>query len=167
MNKSIDLTAKQTEYWCEELVVPLFWISYPKRIFQRDVLIHYKKRRLQSYYLNGRHRRDAELGYRYFSKPEQIDTYLRRCQRIQETMSHLKPFIIKGQYRSLEELYRQLMREMDVINRWNNLYAKTEAYRLEKFTLTRSSFIRLGFVTSASFIRQFSDCGCLLSSRLR
>lgn len=110
------------EYWAEELTIPLYGITDTEQPMCRDnFLCIFKGNTCTFYFINNRHKLEADRGYTYFNRKNSVQVYSKQVRRI------LKKFdALKGRQLSITEV-------TDASRQWNRVYLLSEAIRLRKF----------------------------------
>lgn len=127
---------KNIEYMFEEYRIPLFVTTDKGHfIFKDNLLGFYKNNTLRVYYINSRPQKEAEAGYRYFSKPDAVKRYDQESERVIKGLNKLVNKYKDVNFRNVSEgeLIDSFMRFMKVFNAYSKVYSKTEAANLRKF----------------------------------
>lgn len=127
---------KNIEFWAREYRLPLFWLTDKNRALVEDnCLCFYKNSVLHLYLLNNRYKQEVESGYRYFNRKGGFSKYGKLCEQTIDELTFLASRYqrINTKQLSTKELQKLFDKFLRVLNRYSEIYKKTEETKLKKF----------------------------------
>src|ERR1700722_104964 len=113
------------EYWAEELTPPLYGIPDTKQPPCKDnFLCVYQNNTAILYFINGRTKEEAEIGFKFFKQRDSVQKYAAKVRKVLR-----KQKLLKEKHLSLKAIIK-------ISREFNGVYAMTEEASLKKFEAT-------------------------------
>ncbi len=133
---------KKIDFWARELRLPLFWLP---QLIKKDGLIFYKNSVCHLYYLNGREKRDAEYGYKFFTNKKKVSGYEKQAANVLKKMEEITHNYKKLDIKRVDdgELKKRFLSILGFLDFYGNTYLKTEEACLSKLETEQKKYRKL------------------------